>query len=60
MGTAGIIYNSSLLTIEYLIYSLEEPVLNTERFDTAHKFSTTVGDVIFGGFYKKDDVATSH
>jgi hypothetical protein len=61
MGTSGIIYNSSLLTIEYLIHSVEESVIqNTQQFDIAPKFSAKVDDVTFGGFHKKDDVLTAH
>jgi hypothetical protein len=60
MGTTGVIRNSSLLTIQYLIHNVEEPVIqDTQRFDTAHKFSTNVDDVIFGGFHKIDDVVTA-
>jgi hypothetical protein len=60
MGNSGIIYNSSLLNIEYLIHSVEESViLNTQQFDSARKFSAKVDDVTFGEFYKIGDAITA-
>jgi hypothetical protein len=46
MGT-GVIYNSSLLTLEYLIYDIDEQIINTKEASAAPQFEARVSNVYF-------------
>jgi hypothetical protein len=46
MGT-GVIYNSSLLTLEYLIYDIDEQIINTKEDTAAPQFEACVSNVYF-------------
>jgi hypothetical protein len=53
-----VIYNSSLLTLEYLIYDIDEQIINTKEATAAPQFEACVSNVYFEGFQKKDYVVT--
>jgi hypothetical protein len=54
----GVIYNYSLLTLEYLIYDIDEQIINTKEARAALQFGARVSNVCFYGFQRRDYVMT--
>jgi hypothetical protein len=53
-----VIYNSSLLTLEYLIYDIGEQIINKKDATAASQFEACVSNVYFEGFQRRDHLVT--
>jgi hypothetical protein len=52
----GMICNSSLLTVEYIVYDANESIFQDQDILNAPKFQATIGSTTYEGFQKRKNI----